>query len=379
MKLSYILLALATVFSSVHAKTPINTYVGDWVDGKRYKPGQVVSYQEKSWLCVDKCRINVPGTNQDAWITLGSNVMGPQGPKGDTGAQGPQGEQGIQGPVGPQGATGVQGIAGPMGPTGLSGADGAQGPQGPMGLTGARGPTGPQGPQGPAGSSGGIKVYDANNQFLGYAVGGYIPSQWDSSWDDESIGGPTFLPTGFSRLVYLYGDSIYPSFSSLMDQAQIDDYSYPQVLALYKSQNCSGPISSNKAPSQLLSVIGTYNNQNGYITESKSYPGSSIHSVKINQSQCVSGQFYQNKPAMAEACETSVFPGINVNYSEQRFDGFFGSGGCSSHSLSSPCYECLSGQIVYDPNRTFADYNFTPVTLPFTLPVALPLRYEVSQ
>ena len=41
-------LAIATVISSAQAATPISKYMGDWVEGKKYQPGQVVSLDEKS-------------------------------------------------------------------------------------------------------------------------------------------------------------------------------------------------------------------------------------------------------------------------------------------------------------------------------------------
>lgn len=56
MKLPYLLI-LATVISSAEAATPISKYISDWVEGKRYQSGQVVSLDEKSWLCLRRALV----------------------------------------------------------------------------------------------------------------------------------------------------------------------------------------------------------------------------------------------------------------------------------------------------------------------------------
>lgn len=55
-------------------------------------------------------------------------------------------------------------------PTGLVGPVGPQGPTGPVGPQGPQGPAGAGGPSGPAGLPGAFNVYDANNNLLGIAV-----------------------------------------------------------------------------------------------------------------------------------------------------------------------------------------------------------------
>ena len=85
---------------------------------------------------------------------------GPQGPIGLTGAQGPQGLQGPQGPKGdkgdqgPQGAQGLKGDTGNQGPQGIQGLKGDKGDQGTQGVQGLKGDTGDQGPQGVQGLKG---------------------------------------------------------------------------------------------------------------------------------------------------------------------------------------------------------------------------------
>lgn len=86
--------------------------------------------------------------------------------------------------TGPQGP---QGIPGPAGPTGPAGLPGPQGPKGPKGNTG---------PQGVPGKDGMIRLYDANNQFIGLSVDGntkiYIPDLKAFSYiksDGDIYGG----------------------------------------------------------------------------------------------------------------------------------------------------------------------------------------------
>ena len=95
--------------------------------------------------------VNNPSKCRPPEIAISWNKVGPVGPKGDTGDMGPAG------PPGPQGLQGPQGIAGPPGQKGDTGPQGVQGPEGPMG------------PDGPPGE-GLIKVFDANNNFIGILV-----------------------------------------------------------------------------------------------------------------------------------------------------------------------------------------------------------------
>jgi hypothetical protein len=69
------------------------------------------------------------------------------------------------------GLSNVNGTVGPAGPQGPQGPAGPQGATGPQGPAGAQGPAGPQGAVGPAGPSSVIEVYDANGQFLGTTLG----------------------------------------------------------------------------------------------------------------------------------------------------------------------------------------------------------------
>ena len=150
-------------------------FVGKWLKGRRYKPQQIVEFEDATFVCVSSVIAVLPPPQDTSHFDLFVN-KGEQGPQGPQGATGPQGPQGATGPQGPQGEDGEQGEEGPegVGIDSITRADvqygtsqtttivdfyltngnnyevevvavnGAQGPQGPQGATG------PQGPQGPA-------------------------------------------------------------------------------------------------------------------------------------------------------------------------------------------------------------------------------------
>jgi len=100
-----------------------------------------------------------------------------------------------------------------VGPKGAMGPAGPQGPQGPVGPAGPQGPQGPQGPPGQGGEY--LKVYDADNQFLGI-----FPSTGD--------GFLSFFVPALSRFISL---SLY----------NLDvDPSYPSSPVYYEGIDCAG-------------------------------------------------------------------------------------------------------------------------------------------
>jgi hypothetical protein len=166
----------------------------------------------KTDACVDQTtgdiRLLLSGGSCNATENaIGLSITGKMGPTGPKGAAGPKGDKGPQGPVGPpgpkgpkgpkgdkgageQGPQGIQGPQGPKGDTGAAGPPGTNGLTGPPGPKGDKGDTGDTGPQGPPGSSGtgaGLKVYAANNQFVGYLMS-YTPNG-SASW------GTVYIPT----------------------------------------------------------------------------------------------------------------------------------------------------------------------------------------
>lgn len=367
-----IILALSAI-PNAYAATPVQKYVGEWQPDKKYTRGTMVVLRDQTWLCMKACTANEPGSNPDSWARIASTEPGP---KGDTGQQGAQGIQGVQGPVGPigpigpQGDRGLQGEPGPQGEQGVMGPMGMTGDTGPKGDTGARGPTGPAGP---AGASGGIKVYDANGQYLGYSL------DFGNRGDGEF--GALLLPlsNNYADLVganpcggstpteaWIPGDCNYTA-----NQARSAHHS-----TFYTGENCSGTaveyIQDSNRANRVLRLDARY----GRLRPGQIYPASDINSVKYRDYICSnpSAPYSQNEPPYQELCSNTI--PVNTSLAVQ------GTGNnCINNGLSSPCWYCLTGQTIYPPpaNSFYTAYTLEEVTLPFTLPVALPLRYEVGQ
>lgn len=303
MKLSHLLLA-ATMASSAHAATPISKYMGDWNQANKYRPGQVVTYSQATWLCIAKqCLGDQPGAKPDAWITLGSNgqgVPGPQGPKGDTG------------------------------------------------------PQGPQGPQGPAGAGGGIKVYDANNQFLGYSI----------NTGRNRYGIEAIIPQLNKVSVFSIGEdsAVMQDFTGFFLPSD-GSYRY------YRDAACNGPAAVENyqnldynPDANLGSYLGAYKNQQGYLTKTAKFLGGAVLSVKYSTAECTPGVKYQTRPSYKQYC-SGTFP-VKIIHVGLDIDGSYT---CGESTVYPP-----------NPQMQFVEYQFNPVTIPFSLPVALPLRYEVQ-
>jgi hypothetical protein len=93
-------------------------------------------------------------TSHEPQLEIVLQEVGPEGPQGIQGPQGPQGPKGDKGDTGPQGPIGLTGIQGPQGVQGPQGPKGDKGDQGPQGIQGLKGDTGDQGPQGVQGLKG---------------------------------------------------------------------------------------------------------------------------------------------------------------------------------------------------------------------------------
>ena len=135
------------------------TWANAWSNSVLYQPTDAVSYNGSSYISLTANNTGLePDKNSSNWMLLAqAGAPGAQGSIGPAGLQGPTGQTGAQGPIGLTGPIGPQG---PIGPTGATGAQGVTGPTGPKGATGAIGPlgntgaTGPQGLTGPAGAQG---------------------------------------------------------------------------------------------------------------------------------------------------------------------------------------------------------------------------------
>jgi hypothetical protein len=150
----------------------VTKFRGTWISKEEYFPGEVVTFDGASFICIVRNANVKPTVGVHDWSILDApgekgsvGATGPAGPPGATGAMGAPGSFGPPGPAGipgPRGASGQQGSAGPKGAQGIQG---LQGPQGPQGQKGAAGPAGPSG-------AGGIEVIDS----AGKVIGAYLPS-----------------------------------------------------------------------------------------------------------------------------------------------------------------------------------------------------------
>jgi hypothetical protein len=181
--------------------------------------------------CYDGKDPRYPSETQIVWYQTLPGPPGLTGPKGDTG---PQGSGGPQGEQGPRGAIGPQG---PTGPAGAVGPAGPRGLQGPVGLTGAAGPQGPAGPkgdtgaQGPRGPAGSMHVLDANGQYLGILISKGVSYNYNESCQPAGSGDKYDISVHIPSLNL---DLIVPILGSTGDVP----YSYSDFL--FANLTCSG-------------------------------------------------------------------------------------------------------------------------------------------
>ena len=215
MKTKKLALIFLTLITSViaNAAVTINQYIGAWSNNATYTAGNIVTYNNQTYLALVAVSKNtIPNVNPSKWQLLGSNVTGPQGP---------QGLQGVAGPAGPTGATGARGptgLTGPAGENGTNGAPGVRGAVGPQGPQGVAGPTGPQGPAGGAGPAN--RVVDANNNFIGYffpiATGMAPGSLGPSSLGllAINVNGIDYYTNSYTSSGFMNSSGFYPVFAS---------------------------------------------------------------------------------------------------------------------------------------------------------------------
>lgn len=216
--------------------------------------------------------------------------------------------------VGPRGDTG------PVGPQGIQGPKGDTGPKGDAG--GPQGPKGDPGPQGIPGSGGSLKVFDYNNQFLGYLIDKntfYIPSL-------KALAG-----TEIRYKYFTYTGTGYEGY--LMEIASLTSRS-PMVY--FTSTDCTGT-----AFYEPLEPIESY----GYIGR---------------DSKTEKYYIVKDKPIIQIIAHSSqpVYPGAG------NADGNGYTGQCTPYSAEGEATWVTPGR------------DLTEVTLPFTTPIALPFRYE---
>ncbi len=96
-----LLLILALLLINVaNAATTINTFMGAWATGTSYSSGNVVTYNNATYLSlINSNKGKIPSTSATSWQLIGLDAA----PAGPAGPQGPAGATGATGPVGPQG------------------------------------------------------------------------------------------------------------------------------------------------------------------------------------------------------------------------------------------------------------------------------------
>jgi hypothetical protein len=140
----------------------VKNFRGTWNTWANYRAGDIVGYQNQSYIAQQANHAQTPTPASPVWYLLAA--QGPQGPQGLPGAQGVQGVPGAQGAAGGPGSKGDTGATGPAGPQGPAGAPGATGPQGPVGATGPAGTGAPVHVIGESYQGGIIFYVDADGQ-----------------------------------------------------------------------------------------------------------------------------------------------------------------------------------------------------------------------
>lgn len=335
--LHLILVAGALIAPATIHSTPMN-YVGAWSASKPYAVGQVVSFQNNLWMSlIKKNKNNTPATGS-AWLIVSAGTPGPIGPKGDAG---PQGEQG---PVGPQG---------PIGPAG------------PTGLTGAKGDPGAQGP---AGAAGGVKVYDANGQFIGHPFSGY------NTFLVPSLGRTLVIK---AKEAFIPEQPFNPITINPYEAVLANDFSLSgsNQPVYYATVDCTGiGVNINYNSANVSTELGTLDGKIGFRSEQAAIKASDIKSTNINSYNCTSGQYYQNEPPKTTSCDDPSPSFFRIHAGPASPES------CSTNGLTAPCWFC-SGPSTWRraTEGYYVSYKFNEVSLPFTLPIALPLRYEAPQ
>ncbi len=105
------------------AAVKVGSYVGIWIATTSYVAGDLVTYNNKTFLSLVATNKNKnPDKTPTAWQLLGGvGAMGLQGAIGLTGATGAQGVKGDTGLTGSQGLQGIQGDTGIQGSVGAAG------------------------------------------------------------------------------------------------------------------------------------------------------------------------------------------------------------------------------------------------------------------
>jgi uncharacterized protein YkvS len=127
------LISLVAVPAQASTNIAIKNFEGAWSATTSYTPGEVVTYDNASYIALLTNTAVIPSSNAVNWAVL--DAPGAQGKQGVQGVQGKQGVPGVQGKQGVQGEQGKQGLQGLQGKQGLQGLQGLPGKQGPAGIS----------------------------------------------------------------------------------------------------------------------------------------------------------------------------------------------------------------------------------------------------
>jgi len=263
--------------------------------------------------------------------------------------------------TGQAGAAGLAGAAGAQGPQGIKGDKGDKGDQG---LPGAKGDTGPAGPG--AAGSGGLKVYDANNQFLGYSIGQqliYIPGLEAKAQIGVRTGASPPDEADLVNVSDVVGNTNYTA----MDSAD----------ELFTSTNCTGTAYAYAASG--IGFFGDFGGTKG------AFDGHVIKKITTSNGDGgtteVPGRYLLQKyePAVQLMLVSAHYPASAGG----------NKGGVVIPAKPERCEPLPATQTDYDQNGNEIQVPRKPawvrpiinpveVTLPFTTPILLPLRYDVK-
>lgn len=210
------------------------------------------------------------------------------------------------------------------------------------GKLGVQGLKGDQGTRGPKGDAGGINVYDANNQFLGSTISGGMISEEGNGSIDVFVAAPISAQVQIS---FSTGDVCDSKSCSGIDNTYDPAFqatNYPLIGESIPFMNSS----------QTLKFVS--NDCSGAPLNATVYSQPRLMSKLLKGVGSASGKYYMYKvKTMASGA---------VTWSSSRYIYPGAPATCNPASLE-----------VYTVAPT---YELTEVTLPFTLPVALPLRIE---
>ncbi len=203
-----------------------------------FDTGEVISAQKmnENFSNLDSKISRIPqGLKGDTGEPGAQGILGPKGNKGEIGSQGTQGIAGSKGDKGDTGHQGSQGVAGDQGPQGIKGDTGIRGYQG---VQGDKGDTGPQGIAGAKGNKG-----DAGEQGV-QGIPGTAGSTGIQVYDanDNYIGIFLGLDTSYPSVFQRHLNIFVPSVSAILQLNQTDLSSIENGIGgwVYLQEDCQG-------------------------------------------------------------------------------------------------------------------------------------------